>query len=162
MAPRDEVNRALSAAGATAGPGSWGEARRSLFGGSTARTAEAAGVTPRTVQRWIAAEEGRAAQARHPSAGRLARVSRRATLERIRDGARVAYSFAGDVSARSGGHRGRPGRVCTQHRDTGGFVGMDPDAVREWARAELACDTAAADRLAAAMFRGGSCRPGGA
>ena len=64
--PRDEVNRALAAAGATAGPSSWSEARASLFDGSTRRTAEAAGVTPRTVQRWLAAEEGRAVQSRPP------------------------------------------------------------------------------------------------
>jgi hypothetical protein len=155
---RELVDRAL----ASAGPRSWGEARSSLFGGSTRRTAEAAGVTSRTVQRWVAAEEGRSSQSRRPAATRLAQVGRRATLERIRDGVLVSYSFAGDIEARSGGHRGRRGRVRTQSRDTSGFARMDPDAAREWARAELASDAAAADRLAAAMFRGSSPRPGGA
>jgi len=90
---------------------------------------------------------------RHPPVPGLTR--RPPALERIRDGAPVAFSFAGAIEARSGGHRGRPGRVRTQHRDTGGFARMDhPEAARAWARAELAGDAAAADRLAAAMFRG--------
>ena len=131
--------------------------RRSLFGGSTRRTAEAAGVTPRTVQRWIAAEEGRASQSRRPSAPRLANVSRRAALERVRDGAPVSYSFAGEIGGlRSGGRRGRRGRVRTQSRDTSGFVEMDPEAARTWARVELEGDADAMERLPEAMFGGDS------
>lgn len=153
MAPRDDVNRALDAASTAIGPGSWGEARSSLFGGSTRRTAEAAGVTPRTVQRWIAAEEGRSSQSRRPSAPRLANLSRRAALERVRGGAPVSYSFVGEIGGlRSGGRRGREGRVRTQSRDTSGFVSMDPEAAREWAQAELDGDTDALDRLPEAMF----------
>jgi len=49
------------------------------------------------VQRWIAAEEGRAVQSRRPNAPRLASVGRRAALERVRDGTPVSYSFAGDI-----------------------------------------------------------------
>jgi len=159
----DQVREAVDQALAAAGLATWGEARSSLFGGSTCRTAEAAGVSPRSVQRWIAAEEGRAAQARRPTTARLAQVGRCATLERIRDGASVSYSFASDIEARSGGHRGRRGRVRIQSRDTGGFAGMGrpgPGAAREWARAELAGDVDAADRLVAAVF-GGAARPGG-
>jgi hypothetical protein len=156
MAPRDEVNRALSAAGAASGPRSWGEARTSLFGGSTRRTAEAAGVSTRSVQRWIAAEEGRASQSRRPSAPRLANVGRRAALQQVRAGVPVSYSFAGDIQAASGGRRGRRGRVRSQSRDTGGFAGMDPEAAREWARAELDGDADALERLPEAMFGGDS------
>jgi len=157
MAPRDEVNRALSAAGAAAGPWSWGEARSSLFGGSTRRTAAAAGVSERSVQRWIAAEEGRASQSRRPNVPRLANVGRRAALEQVRDGAPVSYSFAGEIGGlRSGGRRGRRGRTRTQSRDTGGYAAMDPEAAREWARAELDGDPDALDRLPEAMFGGNS------
>lgn len=152
MAPRDDVGRALSSAQGAAGPGSWGEARNTLFGGSTARTAAAAGVSPRSVQRWIAAEEGRAVQSRRPSAPRLADVGRRATLEQIRDGAPVRYSFTGQITGEAGGHRGRRGRVQTQHRDTGGFVEMDPEAARDWAQAELDGDPDALGSLSDAMF----------
>lgn len=139
---RELVDRALAAAG----PRSWSEARSSLSGGSTRRTAEVAGVSQRTVQRWIAAEEGRSSQSRCPNPARLAQVGRRATLEWIRDGAVVSYSFVGDIEARSGGHCGRRGWVCIQSRDTGGFARMDPEAVREWARVELAGDADVADR----------------
>jgi len=156
----DQVREAVDQALAAVGPATWGEARSSLFGGSTRRMAQATGVSPRSVQRWIVAEEGRASQTRRPAAARLVQVGRRAMLERIRDGAPVSYSFVGDIEARSGGHRGRRGRMRVQSRDTSGFAGMSPGAAREWACAELAGDVAVADRLVAAMF-GGVIEPGG-
>jgi hypothetical protein len=150
--PRDQVNHALNQAGSTSGPQSWAEARATVYGGSTRRTAEAAGVSERSVQRWIAAEEGRSSQRRIPRPQRLANLNRRAALQRVADGAPVTYGFSGDIETTGGGHRGRRGRRSTQHRNTGDNVQMDPEAAREWARAELAGEPDAMNRLSEAMF----------
>lgn len=150
--PRDQVNHALERAGSASAPATWGEARSSLYGGSTRRTAQAAGVSERSVQRWIAAEEGRSSQARTPRPHRLTDLNRRATLQRVADGAPVTYNFEGQIEARAGGRRGRRGRSQRQHRNTGDNVGMDPEAAQDWAKAELDGAPDADRKLSEAMF----------
>lgn len=144
---RGAVDQALADAGRI---GSWGEAR-GLFG-STRATAEAAGVSQRHVQRMIAAEEGRAVQSRTPNTARLGGLSRQAALARIRDGAPVSYSFQGDITTVSGGHRGRGNRRRTTAAGTDGFEPMDPDEVRRWAEEEEEDDPDAIDQLSLGMF----------
>lgn len=150
--PREQVNHALAQAGSASGPATWGEARATLYGGSTRQTAQAAGVSERSVQRWIAAEEGRSSQARTARPHRLTELNRRATLQRVAEGAPVTYSFGGQIETRAGGRRGRRGPSQRQHRDTGENVGMDPEAAQEWAQAELNGAPDAERKLSEAMF----------
>jgi len=130
------VNRALSGWA----PSSVNEARSVLFSGSTKRTAEAMGVTERSVQRYIAAEEGRGSQQRRPNLAALGRATRREALRRIQAG-RVSYTFNGAISTASGRRRG------SSTRNTKVMVAMDPDGARAWATAELRGDNDAADDL---------------
>ncbi len=130
------VNRALLAWA----PSSVGEARSALFGGSTKRTAAAMGVTERSVQRYVAAEEGRGSQKRRSDLAGLGRATRREALRRIQAGG-ASYTFAGAISTASGRRRG------SSTRNTQGLVAMDSAGARAWAAAELRGDNDAADDL---------------
>ncbi len=77
-------------------------------------------------------------QSRRASAGRIEKVRWRCALQNIAAGVGVPrYQFSGELDMQSGGHRGRGGRRRAQHRDTGGWVTMDPDGARDWAQMEL-------------------------
>lgn len=149
----DAARRALGAAPG-AGLGTWREAVNELYGGSTQRAAEAQGVSRRTVQRWMAADEGRSVQSRRANPARLGRLREERALDRIARGETGArYSFAGGVELAAGGKRGRGGRRSTQTRDTSGFQEADPEGLRAWARAVQDGDEEAAERaISEAMF----------
>lgn len=150
----DSARRALRSA-PTGGLGTWRQAVDELYGGSTARAAEAQGVSRRTVQRWMASDEGRSVQSRRANPARLGQLRESRALDRIARGETGArYNFAGGVELSAGGKRGRTGRRSTQSRDTSGFQEADPDGLQAWARAMQAGDEEGAERAISEMMFG--------